>query len=327
MFLISFVVAEIYTEPGTYTVTKGDAVEFGERAISVIDIKINDENVSWNPLFDKPSVYFNVATLGEGESSKVTKNRYGPGSDESYAQIKVNSINIEDGTALVTFIQLNQDDEIKDEDDQEKPEAKEQKIKKAIQSRNRLRIQSKEQCPINCTCTGSATKCQLGNGIREMTITAGKSGNTIVQVKGAEMQTKVELYKSGEEVYGVFKGNTTKLVKIMPDQVKEKIRARLKQKDCDCEKIELDEDGKYQVQTKKKAKLFRLFTIREKVRMHIDSETGEITKIKNPWWGFLAKDIEEELVGDCGTVTPGLENECCQNLGYTSWNSENIQCE
>ena len=61
--------------------------------------------------------------------------------------------------------------------------------------------------------------------------------------------------------------------------------------------------------------------------MQIDSETGQVIKVRNPWWGFLAKDIEEEpLVGGCGTVTPGMEDECCQNLGYDLWNEETLEC-
>jgi len=35
--------------------------------------------------------------------------------------------------------------------------------------------------------------------------------------------------------------------------------------------------------TRKKARLFGLIPIREKVRTQMDPETGEITRIKNPW--------------------------------------------
>ena len=200
-------------------------------------------------------------------------------------------------------------------------------IQKAIQTKNRIKanIQSGE-CPEDCTCTGSTMKCELENGGREMTITAGNSGNIIVQVKGVDMSTNVTLYKSEGKVYGVFKDNQTKEIKVMPDEVKEKIRQRTKAR-LENYNITLDEEGVYQVQAKKKARLFFLIPVREKVKLQINSETGEIIKMRNPWWGFLARDVEETIVGGCGTVTPGMEDECCQNLGYDFWNSETLECE
>ncbi len=169
------------------------------------------------------------------------------------------------------------------------------KIKKIIKAKNRLRIQAQEgECPENCICTGSVTRCRLTDGTREMTVTAGKSGNIIVQVKGINMSTNVTLYHHNGSVYGVFKNNQTKIVNVMPDEVKEKIRARIKAKLQD-EEIELDEDGIYQVIANKKARLFYLFSVREKIRAQIDSETGEIIRIRNPWWGFLARDVKEEV--------------------------------
>lgn len=199
-------------------------------------------------------------------------------------------------------------------------------IKNIIKAKNKLRIQAQiGECPENCTCTGSVTKCQI-NGGREMTIRTGKSGNTIVQVKGVNMSTQVTLYKSDGKVYGVFKNNETKIVKVLPDGVKEKIRQRIRAK-LENHNITLDENGTYQVQAQKKARLFFLIPVREKVRAQINSETGDIIKIRNPWWGFLARDVKEDIIGGCGTVTPGREDECCQNLGYDSWNSESLECE
>jgi len=166
--------------------------------------------------------------------------------------------------------------------------------KKIIQTKNRLKIQAQNaECPENCTCSGSVTKCQTQNG-REMTIRAGKSGNIIFQVKTQNASTKVELYKSEEgKVHGVFKNNITKEI-ILPDKIQEKIRKRLQQQNCSCE-MELTENGIYQVQSRKRARLFGLFPVKEKVKWEIDAETGEIIKTKTSWWGFLAKDIEKEV--------------------------------
>jgi len=90
-----------------------------------------------------------------------------------------------------------------------------------------------------------------------MTITAGNSGNTIVQVKGADMSTKVELYQSEGEVYGVFKDNTKK-IKIMPDQVQTILTEKIG--GLEEHEIELDENGEYQIQARKKARLFGFYS-------------------------------------------------------------------
>jgi len=197
-------------------------------------------------------------------------------------------------------------------------------IKKIIKSQNRIKVQAQTgECPINCTCTGSSTKCQLANGVREMTITAGNSGNTIVQVKGVDMSTKVELYQSEGEVYGVFKSNT-KIIKVMPDQVQTILTEEIG--GLEEHEIELDENGEYQVQARKKARLFGFIPVRKRVRFEMNSETGEVIRQRNSWWGFLARD--ELIVGNrCATVSPDSRDECCQNKGFDSYNQETGECE
>ncbi len=192
------------------------------------------------------------------------------------------------------------------------------------QNKNKIHAFNGTDCPENCTCTGSSTKCYL-NGQREMTINAGKSGNIIVQVKGVNASTNVTLYKSEGKLYGEF-GNETKRV-LTPEQVQERVRER-KQVRWESHNITLDEDGYYRVQSKKKARLFLLIPVREKVRTQIDAETGEIIKVRNPWWGFLANDVKEEpLLGtNCGTVSPDAADECCVNKGYDVWDSEAEEC-
>jgi len=157
-----------------------------------------------------------------------------------------------------------------------------------------------------------------------MTITAGNSGKIIVQVKGVDMKTKVELYQEDGEVYGVFKDKTKK-IKVMPDQVKTRLTEVIG--GLEEHEIELDEDGEYQIQARKKARLFGFIPVRKRVRFEMNSETGEVIKQRTSWWGFLARDVKEEIVGGCGTVTPGREDECCQNKGFDSWDSESLECE
>jgi len=199
-------------------------------------------------------------------------------------------------------------------------------IQKIKQLKNRLQIHlNATECPENCTCTGSTIKCEL-NGQRQMTVVAGRSGNVIVQVKGVNASTNVTLYKSEGKLYGVFEDNETKRI-MTPEQVQEKIKGKINAK-LDDQEITLDEDGKYRVRTKKQSRLFFMFKVKERVNAEVDPETGEIIRVRNPWWGFLANDIKEEpLVGaSCGTVTPGLEDECCQNKGYDAWDEEAVEC-
>ena len=166
------------------------------------------------------------------------------------------------------------------------------KIQNAVTVRNRLRVQAETgECPEGCECKGSTTKCQLENG-REMTIRAGNSGNTIVQVKGENMTTKVVLYHHNGKVYGVFKNNKTRTVNVLPDQVREKLRERMRAR-MEVRNITLDDDGVYQVEAKKNGKLFFIFPVRERVETQINSETGEITRTRTSWWGFLARAVRE----------------------------------
>ncbi|MCK4553058.1 hypothetical protein KAT80_02550, partial [Candidatus Pacearchaeota archaeon] len=81
-----------------------------------------------------------------------------------------------------------------------------------------------DECPEGCTCTGSTVKCPINDGGRIMTVYAGKSGNVIVQIKNVNMSTNVTLYKANKTLYGVFRNNQTKEIKVFPDEVKEKIR-------------------------------------------------------------------------------------------------------
>lgn len=205
-----------------------------------------------------------------------------------------------------------------------------EQIQKIFTHRNRIknRYANQSDCPENCTCTGSVVKCMLPDGTREMTVTAGKSGNVIIQIKGVNVSTNVTLYKANGKIYAVNKNNETKRIKLLPDQVRERIRERLARQ-LENENITLNEDGTYNYQAVKKAKLFFLIPVKVKVMGELNSETGKIIKVRNSWWAFLAKDDEsEEIVGaSCGTVTPGYNNECCKNKGYDLWDSETSECE
>ncbi|MEK6833116.1 MAG: hypothetical protein AABY32_03640 [Nanoarchaeota archaeon] len=171
---------------------------------------------------------------------------------------------------------------------------KKPKLTKECDEKEEFKFHGKlRDCPEGCVCSGSTIKCTFENGTRVMTIYAGKSGNVIVQIQNMNMSTNVTLYRNDEgKVYGKFKNNETKEIK-MPDEIKEKLQNRTKVKLYN-ESMDLDEEGDYHMNAQKKARLFWMVPVREKVEYSIDSETGEVISTKTIWWGFLAKDIKEK---------------------------------
>ncbi len=133
---------------------------------------------------------------------------------------------------------------------------------------------------------------------RVMTIMAGQSGNTIIQSKGINASTQVQLYHHNGEVYGLLSGNETRLIEFLPDEVRERVRERIHAKIEGNETMELGEEGEYEIRVRKEARFLGLFKVREKLELHVDSETGEILKERAPWWGFLANDVEAESVNE-----------------------------
>ncbi|MFH1431104.1 MAG: hypothetical protein ABIG37_01385 [Nanoarchaeota archaeon] len=93
-------------------------------------------------------------------------------------------------------------------------------------------------------------------------------------------------------------------IKIMPDRASERALERLKLKNCAEEQgcsIELKEVGQgeqtklvYELKTQRQAKFLGLFRARMQVQAQVDAETGEIVRVKKPWWAFLASEPEEE---------------------------------
>ncbi len=130
---------------------------------------------------------------------------------------------------------------------------------------------------------------------RTMTIHAGKSGNIIIQSKNINASTNVTLYHHNRSVYGIFKDNETRLIEVLPGEVMEKIKAHLEARINENEtEIELDEEGEYRAEVRKEARFLGLFKIKERLRLRLNSETGEVLQENAPWWGFLANDIEAE---------------------------------
>ncbi|MEK6854600.1 MAG: hypothetical protein AABX73_00065, partial [Nanoarchaeota archaeon] len=47
----------------------------------------------------------------------------------------------------------------------------------------------------------------------------------------------------------------------------------------------------YEMTAEKEGKIFGLFRAKGKVMVLVNAETGEIEKLKRPWWAFLASGI------------------------------------
>ena len=135
-----------------------------------------------------------------------------------------------------------------------------------------------------------------------MTVYAGKSGNVIVQIKNINMSTNVTLYKNEEgKIYGNFRGNITHEVKL-PDEIKERLQNHTRTRLYN-ESINLTEDGYYHIQGHKKSRLFWIVPVREHVRAEVNAETGETIKIRNSWWGFMARDERDDDNNDNSNET------------------------
>jgi len=174
-----------------------------------------------------------------------------------------------------------------------------EKMHEIMRERNKIKNYyiNQSECPDNCSCSGSTIKCSFENETKIMTVHAGNSGNVIVQVKNTNASTNVTLYKSDGKVYGVFKDNETKVI-ILPDEARERIKEREQNKEgkranWTNENITLNQEGYYEIQAKKKARLFWIVPVKEKFQSHVDAETGEVVHIRKAWWGFLARDVKE----------------------------------
>jgi len=167
---------------------------------------------------------------------------------------------------------------------------------------------NESECAEGCKCRGAVVSCLTENG-KEMTITAGRSGNVIViTIEKTNVSTELEIEQESDEqnksrLRAKLKNGEKRLIKIMPDVASQKILKRLRLKKCleeDGCNFELKEVGEgekaklaYEVKAKRRARLFWLFGLRMNVQSQVDAETGEIIKFKKPWWAFLAYEPEE----------------------------------
>ena len=93
-------------------------------------------------------------------------------------------------------------------------------------------------------------------------------------------------------------------IKVMPDTASEGALERLRLKNCIEEQgctIELKEIGKgnetelaYELKTQRQSRVFGIIKTPMQVQAQVNAESGEIIRIKKPWWAFIASEPEEE---------------------------------
>lgn len=112
-------------------------------------------------------------------------------------------------------------------------------------------------------------------------------GEILITSQGAAASTKEKIKVEEDKIY-----MKEKELKVMPDTASEVAIKKLGEKYVE---IELKDTGKgdevqpvYEVKAKKKAKLFGLFGIKMTIETAVDAESGKVSKVKKPWWNFLA---------------------------------------
>ena len=153
-------------------------------------------------------------------------------------------------------------------------------------------------------------------------------GQGRARVHGQDMDSELEF--EGEEAID-SEGNKHK-IKITPQEVKVLIRNRLRIRDDSDLSFELKEKIHnniprviYNIEAKEHGKFLGIFKIAARSITEIDAETGEVLKVRRPWWAFLVRipeisdegeNDEEESgcigEGESAAVYPG--NECCEGL-------------
>lgn len=154
------------------------------------------------------------------------------------------------------------------------------------------------------------------NGVLEIEgerviININESGRKEIIKGKIKAKTDINLTTEGNETIGeilraILSNGRFADIRIMPDRA---ALAALEQLKAKCEgnicKVELKEVGSgekkkivYELETEKDGRLLFIFKMKMKVKAEIDPETGEVTKIRKPWWRILIKEKDEIVNGD-----------------------------
>ncbi|MFH1307287.1 MAG: hypothetical protein ABIH72_00355 [archaeon] len=159
---------------------------------------------------------------------------------------------------------------------------------------------SEDECPEGCSCHGAVVSCKTESG-KTMSIEAGRSGNLItITIDKTEVDTELEIETElGEgnqtKLKAKMKNGETKEVKVMGDEAQVRVRERARicegEGNCTVKLQEINGELMYEFEGNKEGRLFALFKKQMKIQARIDAETGEVSKIKKPWWALLASEL------------------------------------
>ncbi len=149
--------------------------------------------------------------------------------------------------------------------------------------------------------TGNKTMKRIQNQTKKEIRKEIKIGNKSIKVKG---NLTININNQTRKIRVRMSNGKNAEIKVMPEKASERALERLRLKVCNesnnCS-IELKEVGEgnqtkaaYEVRVRRKAKFLGIFKTRMEVSVDVDAETGEVIKIKKPWWAFLVTEPEEE---------------------------------
>ncbi len=183
------------------------------------------------------------------------------------------------------------DDDEDDEDDSDEAEASESEIKikrKTVdENGNKVEIEIK-------------IKEEIENGVLERKISVKEKSKGSV-----EASTKLEIKESGvpggESIIKAILSDGNEVdINVLPDKIKEFAEKILTNENISIELNEVVEDGKtkavFSTKTTKEGKVFGIFKAKLEIEAQIDPETGELIKVKKPWWAFLVAGEDKVVI-------------------------------
>ncbi len=123
--------------------------------------------------------------------------------------------------------------------------------------------------------------------VKNKPVVVKKEENTVaIEVNGpvrvmAKVKAPVEVEENAILVNG-------KPVKVLPDEVIQKIQERLRAQEVEDVELE-EEDNKpvYRVRVRTEGRLLFLIPVEVPAEVYVDAETGSEVKVQKPWWAFL----------------------------------------
>jgi len=153
-----------------------------------------------------------------------------------------------------------------------------------------------------------------------------------IKIRSSEVISEIDLEEDNGKIKSKLLNGVYREIKIMPDTASKIAISKLESKDIS---IKLKETGRgnnfsvvYSVEVNKMTKFLGLFRMRYRVTGMIDSETGEMIKIKKPWWSFLTSEVPEmeneslQLIQEISEVIVNKNQEKTLDLDYYFLNAK-----